>query len=167
MLGGRVGRRRQRSLRVKNLGTAPDRSGSRESKEERLLQSAKVQASLATRSPLHLEVFLTSVASGAALFYGKRLLHLQQSPSPHGQRGLLGTKASLPQLHPFCFIPFVSHKGEGVAWRHRLSFKGKAVHSDGSHTSLACNSLEILLNCKPKPRGLVQKCEMGPTGLYF
>ena len=40
VLGGRVGRRRQRSLRVRNIGTAPDRSGSWESKEERLLQSA-------------------------------------------------------------------------------------------------------------------------------
>lgn len=57
------------SLGSRNIRTAPDSSGSREPKEERkALAKSKPHERIATHPPLHLEVFLTSVASGFCSF---------------------------------------------------------------------------------------------------
>lgn len=142
---GRVGSRQQRSLWVKSRtsGQLQIAQGHRSQKRKDFckMQATKISHLLSSAS--------RSLPEKCGL---RGLLPLREEPSappaepvPMDREDSPGTKASLLQLHPFCFILFVSHKGKGVAWRHCLSVNRKALHSDGSHTSHACNSLESLL----------------------
>ena len=166
VLRGRVGSRQQRSIWVKSRTSRQlqiaQGHGSQKKKD-----FCKVQASLKTSH-------LLSSASrslpdkcglrGLVPFMG-RAFCTSSGACPHGERGLPGTKASLLQLHPFCFYPLFLIRAR--VWLWGLSVNGKALHSDGSHTSHAHNLMESLLNCKPKPRGLGSEVWDGAHGSVF